>query len=370
MIITFRVDASLLIGTGHVMRCLTLADSLREQGAQCIFICRPHPGHLLDLIAQRGHQPIALPQLNNYSEHSLPESSYAFWLGVNWAIDALDTVNALNEYLSNQLTDWLVVDHYSLDAHWEQALRLKSRRIMVIDDLADRVHDCDFLLDQNLGRKVQDYDELLKGEAVKFVGPSYALLRPEFAAMRQQSLTRRRKSTQLNRLLITMGGVDKDNATQQVLSVLQYCALPADFKITVVMGLHAPWLLKVQEQAAKMPWQVEVLVGVNNFSQIMANSDLAITAAGGTVWELCSLGVPSILIVLSENQFSGSMALQKAGAVVALDSIQQLAELWKDTFAKDAPNNILADLSSIAATISDGYGCERTTNYIMNNLNV
>jgi UDP-2,4-diacetamido-2,4,6-trideoxy-beta-L-altropyranose hydrolase len=370
MMIVFRVDASLQIGTGHVMRCLTLADALRKLGMQCSFLCRPHQGHLLDLIAQRGHNALALPHLESCSELSFTDTSHAHWLGVNWAIDAQDTLNALNEHFDNQMIDWLVVDHYSLDARWEQALRPISRRIMVIDDLADRPHDCDLLLDQNLGRKVHAYDGLLKGATVKLIGPSYALLRPEYAAMRQQSLTRRRKNPQLHRLLITMGGVDKDNATEQVLATLQTCSLPENFKITVVMGLNAPWLSQVQAKAAKMPWPVEVLVGVNNLSQIMAESDLAIAAAGGTVWELCSLGVPSFLLVLSKNQFSGCMALQNAGAAIALESILQLEELCNGTFAKDSPSKIFSNLSSAASTITDGDGCERATHYIMKNLNV
>jgi len=370
MMIAFRVDGSLQIGTGHVMRCLTLADALRKRGMQCSFLCRPHQGHLLDLIAQRGHHALALPQLESCYEPSFTDTAYAHWLGVNWETDALNTLNALSEHFEKQMIDWLVVDHYSLDARWEQALRPKSSRIMVIDDLADRPHDCDLLLDQNLGRKLQDYDGLLKGAAVKLIGPSYALLRPEFAAMRQQSLTRRHKNPQLHRLLITMGGVDKDNATEQVLATLQNCSLPENFKITVVMGLNAPWLSQVQAQAAKMPWQVEVLVGVNNLSQIMAESDLAIAAAGGTVWELCSLGVPSFLLVLSKNQFSGCMALQNAGAAIALESIQQLEELWSGIFAKDSPNKIFLNLSSAASTITDGDGCERASHYIMKNGNV
>jgi UDP-2,4-diacetamido-2,4,6-trideoxy-beta-L-altropyranose hydrolase len=370
MMIAFRVDGSLQIGTGHVMRCLTLADALRNRGMQCNFLCRPHQGHLLELINQRGHHVLALRQSDNCSELGFNDTAHAHWLGVNWETDAKDTLNALSEHFGNQIIDWLVVDHYSLDARWEQALRPKSRRIMVIDDLADRPHDCDLLLDQNLGRKTQDYDELLKGSAVKLIGPSYALLRPEFASMRQQSLTRRRKNPQLHRLLITMGGVDKNNATEQVLAVLQNCVLPADFKITVVMGLNAPWLSQVQAQAVKIPCKVEVLVGVNNFSQIMADSDLAITAAGGTVWELCSLGVPSFLLVLSRNQISGCIALQNAGAAIALESIQQLESLWNDTLAKDSPNKILLNLSSAASAITDGDGCKRATHYIMKNGNV
>src|SRR3569832_1188104 len=149
MRISFRVDASLQMGTGHVMRCLTLVVVLCERGNDCSFICRPHTGHLMDLIAQRRHKVVALPVLG--AEVKIPSTtapSHATWLGTDWANDAQDTSHALGD----AMMDWLIVDHYALDSRWEQAMRPSCRRLMVIDDLADRPHDCDLLLDQNGGR--------------------------------------------------------------------------------------------------------------------------------------------------------------------------------------------------------------------------
>lgn len=370
MHVAFRTDASLQIGTGHVMRCLTLADALRERGAMCSFVCRLHQGHMLALVSQRGHQALALPELQEGAQPNSSCTAHAHWLGTDWAADAQDTQQALSAHRGGQPVDWLVVDHYALDARWEEALCLQAKRIMVIDDLADRPHACELLLDQNLGRKGADYSGLLKGKTNILTGPQYALLRPEFAALRAQSLARRQSNPVLRSLLVTMGGVDKDNATGQVLAALQTCKLPVDLSVTVVMGPHAPWLGQVQEQAAQMLWPTEVLVSVDNMAQLMADSDLAIGAAGGTAWERCSLGLPSLVLVLAKNQLPGAVALQKAGAAVAMESQQQITEFMESlqvaTFAKE----VLTKLSRAAAEVTDGEGCQRIVKHLLEGAHV
>jgi UDP-2,4-diacetamido-2,4,6-trideoxy-beta-L-altropyranose hydrolase len=365
MHVAFRVDASLQIGTGHVMRCLTLADALREHGASCSFICRPHSGHLLALVVQRGHRALALPELQEDAQPNHNGIAHGHWLGTDWATDAQDTQQTLSAHTDGQTVDWLVVDHYALDARWEEALCPQAKRIMVLDDLADKPHACDLLLDQNLGRKEADYGGLLKGKTTTLVGPQYALLRPEFAALRAQSLARRQNNPQLRRLLITMGGVDKDNATGKVLAALQSCNLPADLRVTVVMGPHAPWLAQVQAQAAQMPWHTEVLVGVNNMAQLMAESDLAIGAAGGTAWERCSLGLPSLVLVLDQNQLPGAMALQKTGAAVAMETEQQVADFMESLQTATMIKEMLTKLSVAAAAVTNGEGCYRAVEHIL-----
>ncbi len=365
MQVAFRADSSLQIGTGHVMRCLTLADALRERGASCAFVCRQHSGHLLALIAQRGHQALALPELQEGAQPNHNGTAHGHWLGTDWATDAQDTQQALSAQAGGQPVDWLVVDHYALDARWEEALRPQAQRIMVIDDLADRLHACDLLLDQNLGRTEADYGGLLKGKTTTLVGPQYALLRPEFAALRAQSLARRHANPQLRRLLITMGGVDKDNATGQVLAALQSCSLPADLRVTVVMGPHAPWLAQVQTQATQMPWPTEVLAGVNNMAQLMAQSDMAIGAAGGTAWERCSLGLPSLVLVLAQNQLPGAVALQEEGAAVAMQSQQQIANFFASQQSPSEAKEVLNKLSKAAAAVTDGQGCQRTVKHML-----
>jgi UDP-2,4-diacetamido-2,4,6-trideoxy-beta-L-altropyranose hydrolase len=354
-VIAFRADASLQIGTGHVMRCLTLADALSHRGARCSFVCRPHPGHLLALIVQRGHQALALPDLHQGAQPNRYGTAHGHWLGTDWATDAQDTQQALSAHTGGQPVDWLVVDHYALDARWEEALLPQSKRIMVIDDLADRPHACDLLLDQNLGRTKATYDGLLKGKTIILVGPKYALLRPEFAALRAQSLARRESNPQLRRLLITMGGVDKDNTTGQVLAALQSCSLPADLCVTVVMGLHAPWLVQVQALATQMPWHTQVFVGVDNMAQLMAESDLAIGAAGSTSWERCCLGVPTIQVALAQNQKVIAQALSRAGAAFMLQG-QAIEQTLPGLIGTVASEDQLYAASLAASGITQGKG--------------
>ena len=366
MHLAFRADASLQIGSGHVMRCLTLADALRERGASSTFVCRPHPGHLLALIEQRGHQALALPELQEGAQPNLKGTAHAHWLGTGWATDAQDTQQALSAHTGGQPVDWLVVDHYALDARWEEALRQQAKRIMVIDDLADRPHACDLLLDQNLGRKEADYGGLLKSKTTTLIGPQYALLRPEFAAQRAQSLARRQIKPQLCRLLVTMGGVDKDNATGQVLAALQSCNLPADLRMTVVMGLHAPWLAQVQAQAAQMPWPTEVLVGVNNMAQLMAESDLCIGAAGSTSWERCCLGVPTLMLVLAANQIEAARTIESNNAAWTLAMSDDFPKSLTQSLTKLSDGSVLMATSLAASSICDGGGCDWITNFLVN----
>lgn len=357
MHIAFRTDGSLQIGTGHVMRCLTLADALRERGAQSTFMCRPHAGHLLELIQQRGHTAKALaPADDTFTAPADPCN--AKWLGTDWASDAAQTQQALGE----QVVDWLVVDHYALDRRWEQTLRPHTRRIMAIDDLADRPHDCDLLLNQNLGRQAKDYGGLLSRHTQTLIGPAYALLRPEFAQWRKHSL-QRRAQPQLKNLLITMGGVDQANATGQVLDALTRCELPADLRITVVMGPRAPWLVHVQAQAAAMSCPTQVLAGVSNMAQLMAESDLCIGAAGSTSWECCCVGLPSIQLVLADNQKGINQSLELAGSVLTV-----LPEKLKDelpgVFAQLTSPAVLFGLSKNAAVVCDGLGATKTIQWL------
>lgn len=358
--IVFRTDASLNIGTGHVMRCLTLADALREQGAACTFICRPHAGHLLDLITQRGHRAVALPAIAVDASpiQAFSGPSHAHWLGTDGVTDAADTRQALGD----ESVDWLVVDHYALDAKWERALLPACRRLMVIDDLADRPHDCDLLLDQNLGRTAEDYNGLTSDNATRLIGPQYALLRPEFAQLRAESLARR-AHPKLKRLLITMGGVDKDNATGQVLDALKACPLPGELEITVVMGPHAPWLQHVQAQALQMPWATKVLAGVDNMAELMADSDLAIGAAGSTSWERCCLGLPAIQLVLANNQKEAASALALLGAVESVESINVLVPELSDLFTK-LDDGFMKRLSERTATICNGRGALMVADFL------
>lgn len=351
MSVVFRADASLQIGNGHVMRCLTLADALTASGVQCHFICREHSGNLIELLRAKGYTVHILPLGADDTSRELAHSA---WLGATQAED----VSACRVILQELSPAWLVVDHYALGEYWEGRLRPFCRHLLVIDDLADRRHDCDLLLDQNLGRLPSDYLGRAPEACPLLVGPRYALLRPEFAMLREYSL-RRRSRPRLRNLLVTMGGVDQSNATCQVLEALKQCAMPEDVQISVVMGPQAPWVAQVRECAQLMPWTTNVLVNISDMAQRMADSDLVIGAAGSTSWERCCLGVPTLMVVLAANQVAAAQALEDAGAVrrislgggSGLQLKAQLALLFSSP-------KLIVEMNERAAAVTSGSGCE------------
>ena len=358
MNITFRTDSSTQIGTGHVMRCLTLANALKEQGADCQFICREHEGHLIHDIEKQGfvvHRLAVMPH-----EKTLASAlAHAAWLGATQEQD----LEACTNILKTAQSDWLIVDHYALDTTWESSLRPYTHKIMVIDDLADRVHDCDLLLDQNLGRKKEDYAARVGKNTQVLVGPQYALLRPEFAQWREYSL-KRRSNPKLEQILISLGGVDKDNKTSKVLEALSQCTLPADCRIKVVMGATAPWLEQVKQTAALMTRSTDVLVNINNMAELMASSDLAIGAAGSTSWERCCLGLPSLIMVLADNQKSGAQALAQSGGAIKINQAKELSIAIKSLATQPAKQKTM---SKSASQLVDGLGAKVLVSYLIKN---
>jgi UDP-2,4-diacetamido-2,4,6-trideoxy-beta-L-altropyranose hydrolase len=354
MIYTFRTDASLEIGTGHVMRCLTLARALRETGAVCRFITRALPGHLGDLITDEGFEVTLMPAPQGAAPDGPPR--HAHWAGVGWAEDAADTRSAMCEE-----PDWLVMDHYAFDARWQEVACPPGTRLMVIDDLADRPHTCDLLLDQNLSHEVRDYDGLVPEGCTQLIGPRFALLRPEFAEMRAEALAAR-AGRGLKRLMVSMGGVDAVDATSAVLAALRDAPLPEGLEITVVMGGRAPALEKVRALARDMPCPTGVVTNVSDMAARMAAADLAIGAGGATTWERCCLGLPSIIVEIADNQAAIVEAMVRAGAGLSPGSLQMLgfAQGLCDALTEASDLVRLADISEAAALICDGDGLART----------
>lgn len=352
MVIWFRVDASLDIGTGHVVRCLTLADMLVSLGAECSFVCKAHEGNLIDVITARGFPVFPLSLADNGCGVDVHQPSHASWLGGGWLNDADQTLS----HMDGGGVDWVVVDHYALDQRWEKRLRSACTKMLAIDDLADRYHDCDLLLDQTFGRAVTTYRELVPSYCKVYSGSKYALLRPEFLAFREISIERKSGSFELTRLLISMGGIDKDNVTGQILCAIEGSSISKTCKVTVVMGAFAPWLLSVKEQAAKSLFNILVKVDINNMAEEMANSDLAIGAAGGGAWERCSLGLPTILLPIAKNQIQVAESLGKVGAVRVirgLDDINVALDYWENQ-SKEYRNAVNSCLK-----VCDGNGARR-----------
>ena len=339
MKIVFRVDASLQIGTGHVMRCLTLADVLKQKGAEVSFICREHAGNLNSFIQEKGFNVHALAKVIRPADFQKNDTKlfHAEWLGTSQEQDA----KLCQPILEKIHPDWVIVDHYALDQTWQACLKPTYKKLMVIDDLGDRHHICDLLLDQNYGASIGKYESLVPAHCLILLGTKFALLRLEFARWREYSL-QRRQVIRLKSILITMGGVDPDNYTSRILEQLAKSNLNQIREICVVMGAMAPHLKTVQKAAEKLPIIVQVKTNVSNMAELMAGSDLAIGAAGATTWERCCLGLPTIQLVVAENQKEIAQNLAKQNIVKLLATIDELPVLiqtapdWMESFGVSA----------------------------------
>ena len=361
MKIVIRTDASFSIGSGHVMRCLTLADVLRKQGAEVSFICREHKGNLIHYIEEKGYFVSRLD--NCFSNIDIPNKLnhnplvHSGWLGSTQKEDA----EACDSILETSIPDWLIVDHYAIDYRWQIKLKNHYKNLMVIDDLADRQHECDLLLDQTFGRSEDDYNKLVPDNCSLLLGAQYALLRPEFSKWRKYSL-QRRATPELKNILINMGGIDGDNVTGQVLHILKTCVLPEKLTVTIILGATNPNIESVKKLAMAMSIKTEVKVSVSNMAELMAKADLAIGAAGSTTWERCCLGLPSIQMVIAENQKFIAENLTKANVIQCVESLADLPSMLNQILKR------LRKTSILSSVITDGSGADKVCNYLISNI--
>jgi UDP-2,4-diacetamido-2,4,6-trideoxy-beta-L-altropyranose hydrolase len=348
--VAIRADASATIGTGHIMRCLTLADALQWHGAQVRFLCRHLPGHFALLLQARGHSLCMLPPSED--EVGIDGLAHAAWLGVSQELDARDCASAL----ADQGWDWLVADHYAIDARWERLARPGSARILVIDDIADRSHDCDLLLDQNL---YPDGAQRYRGRVVHscslLLGPRYALLRDPFRHWRERV---RPRAGSIARVLVFLGGVDADNITGRAVWALGAWA-PVGVRVDVVVGQLHGNLPRIRADCANFGFACHVQT--DNMAELMALADLAIGAAGSASWERCCVGLPALLVTLADNQIDIARGLEGAGACrylgpSAVVTVQVLLDALAD--CARAPEQLRA-WSETAYGLADGLGTQR-----------
>lgn len=362
--VIFRTDASIAIGSGHVMRCLALAHVLRNSAeAKCIFICREHPGNLIDEIRKQGFTAIELPAACAVPPQMTARLSHAAWLGTSMEEDAKQTISAIGDSAPN----WLVVDHYALDQQWEKYLRPHSKHLMAIDDLADRLHDCDLLLDPNPGQSEAAYSDKVPAACTILAGPRFAILRDEFRIQHRASHLLNSKNS-LRRVLIAMGGVDKDNVTERLLRALQASALHASqfasIELMVVLGDKNPWQETVRETASHMRWPTEVIVGARNIAELMVHSDIAISAGGTMALERCCTGLAGIIITIADNQRSSAYSLQRHGCATILDSVNITPENLYATLIDFADPKQLQTARQACTQLVDGLGAHRIVEFM------
>ena len=366
MKILIRTDASQQIGSGHVMRCLTLANELRQK-AHVSFICQELPGNMCDYIKQQG-----------YPVHS----------------------NAILA-TENKLIDWLIVDHYSLDAQWETTMRPYVRNIMVIDDMANRKHDCDLLLDQNLYMDMESrYHDLVPQHCKQLLGPKYALLRPEFLSSRKNL---RKRNGSIKRILIFMGGSDPTNETAKALEAIKlYCTKSKivistnernlggtqispvgrndsntsimnvrsilnspEIAVDVVVGASNPHKEQIKQLCLSLP-NINYYCQVSNMAELMVKADLAIGAGGSTNWERCCLGLPSLVITIAENQEELTQTLHEQAYLISLGTKEKVSAetiLHKLCDILNEPELVLSFINK-GKQLVDGNGAKRVSSMI------
>jgi UDP-2,4-diacetamido-2,4,6-trideoxy-beta-L-altropyranose hydrolase len=332
------------------MRCLTLADELRDTGVIANFICYDFPGSIVGFIKQSGYSVhvLSYPLLEDEAIASHYEHVKRYWKD-----DAEQTKAIL---AAADEIDWLVIDHYSIDKRWESYVSSHVKQMMVIDDMADRKHICILLLDQNYSLKPNRYDGLVPDNCIKLLGPRYALLRPQFREMRK---IMRGRSGEVRRVLVFMGGIDLSNETAKVLAAIKLLDRPG-IDVDVVLGDAAPHKTDVKKLCASMP-NVAFHCQVENMAQFMARADLAIGASGSATWERCCMGLPSIVIVIAENQKKPAESLHEKGIVVNLGWHEELNEkdishAVKCLIADAAARKAMEDLGK---GLVDGEGAER-----------
>ncbi len=356
--IAFRVDATSQIGTGHFMRCLTLADALRKSDAQIRFVSRGLPAYLNDMLKARSIELVPLGSAD--TEEGGGDLAHSNWLGTSQVQDASDSAEAL----ADRKWDWLVVDHYALDARWESAMRGSAGKIMAIDDLADRPHDCDLLLDQNLvADMAHRYDGKTPDHCGRMLGPEYALLQPQYAELHPRVPPR---EGPVRRVLVYFGGADTDNLTGKAVAAFIRLGR-ADIMLDVVINPVSPHAPSLRQQASGCA-QIVLRDGLPSLAPLMVQADLALGAGGATSWERCCLGLPTLVITLAENQKPIAAELDRLGLINWLGHKDQvddagLAQALKKVF--DA--GLSPEWSEHCQRQVDGWGVKRVAGILMLN---
>ncbi|PIT76123.1 UDP-2,4-diacetamido-2,4,6-trideoxy-beta-L-altropyranose hydrolase [Limnohabitans sp. B9-3] len=351
--IAFRTDANSEIGTGHFMRCLTLADALKKQGSDICFVARGIPEHLLQMLHERNFAFHALPE--SVRVEGVDELAHSKWLKTSQHLDAVHTL----EKLGHHKFDWLIVDHYAIDQRWESTLRVIANRLMVIDDLADRSHDCDVLLDQNYYRDAQSrYVSKVPAHCQMLLGPAYALLRKEFTEMRKHVMPR---MGEVRRVLVFFGGVDAENLTGMALKAL--IELNLDIHVDVVIGQQHPKIQEIESLCKTHFFACHVQT--KQMAHLMAQADLAIGAGGASIWERFCMGLPSICISTADNQRQQIADLQFEDLVFApkqkMPAIEFLNQVLREL---KSGLNFRAEMSEKIYQLVDGHGVVKVSNLI------
>ena len=344
-----RVDSSPEIGIGHIMRCLTLAQELKNNFDKVIFLTRKDSDYFMKTITENGFEVFLLPAQTIKPPKNLHELN-----------DYSDIIkNLITTYTKNK--NYLLIDHYEVDSDFESSLKNTFEKIFVIDDLANRKHNCDLLIDQNYYRDLNHrYEKLIPNGAITLLGPKYAIIRPEFRRINKKTI---KKNSQIKKILVSFGGSDPTNECKKALDAL--CSIESSqFEIIVVAGIYNHKFEQLQKLYEKYS-HIKIFRHVNDLSRLMLDSDLFIGAGGTTTWERLYMGLPSIVTIISDDQKESTELLSDTKHVINLGLAKYVeTKTYVQAIQKSSPD-LLYSMSLNNQKLVDGNGCSRIKKQII-----
>ena len=347
--IFIRVDSGVEIGSGHAMRCLSLALTLRKINFELCFISKKTKGNISELLMDKGFRVY-------YIQNNHPKSKKNEIVGS----DANQTAKIIIKHGTK--SPWVLVDHYDLGFKWEKILRKYVNKIIVIDGLT-RKHDSDLLLDQNYNENLKTrYNKLVPRKCIKLLGPKYALLRNEFSDLRKNTVKPRKN---FKKILISFGGSDPTNETEKALSAIKILKNKKYFlkEIYVVISNSNKNKARIKQLCNSIPY-AKFYQNIYNIGKLMCKADLAIGAGGSSTWERFCLGLPAIVSIVADNQKETTKALAKKECIINVGlakniSVKKYVEILENLDIKK-----LQSISKNSLKIVDGNGSVRVARKI------
>lgn len=312
--ILIRCDVSVALGTGHFQRCLTLALKLNLKKNNIVFVCRQTDAKFINKINSTNFLVKFLPQ--------------------NGRQDELCDAELTKSLFENEAFDWIIVDHYSLGVIWENSMREIGKNIMVIDDLANRKHNCDLLLDQNYYTHARArYESLVPFTCDLLLGPNFSLLRDEFIEFKKNL---KPHDGNIKRVLVFFGGSDEVGETLKLLDAIENIE---GVIFEIVIGAGNPAAKAIQKKCLASPEKTRFHCEINYFAKLMLDCDLAIGAGGATTWERCYLGLPSLTVVVADNQLETTLEIARLNAIIYLGTYEKITPQTYEEKIKYLINN-------------------------------
>ena len=341
-IIFIRVDSSTKIGYGHFMRCMALADTL-QKNFEINFITRSLEGSLISDIQKKG---FGIFRFYSNSEK------------INEKNDAQKTISLIKKHSGSK--NILIVDNYQLSKKWETDVKPFVHKLIVIDDLSNRSHNCDLLIDQNLHTKVNGlYKGLIPSNCIKLIGPKFSMIRKEFRMMRKSVKPR---TFPIKKILVSFGGSDIENQTLVALNSIK--KMNGKINVDVVVG-KANKCKKTLKIFCNKNKHFTYHEQIDNIADLMLSSDLSIGSSGSTTWERCSLGLPAIVSISSNDQRDTANSLSKKKCVINLGDVKKVKESSYINAITNLKKNDLRNMSKNSMSLVDGNGTQRILKHIL-----